>query len=154
VLVAGLAIGQTQLVFPASLRPVRIASDTAFGAGRVDFRSGGGGPEGAWRVGATAPSPWWILYFHGNGSVLPYGKDRYALFRQLGANVFAPEYRGYGGVPGAPRGGALEDDARAAFQYLVDSAHVAPDHIVLYGWSLGSAVAIDLATTAPARALI
>jgi fermentation-respiration switch protein FrsA (DUF1100 family) len=68
--------------------------------------------------------------------------------------VFAPEYRGYGGVPGTPSEVAIEHDARAAFQYLVDSEHVAPDHIVLYGWSLGSAVAIDLATTVRARALI
>jgi uncharacterized protein len=57
-------------------------------------------------------------------------------------------------VPGTPSEEGVEHDARAAFAYLVDSEHVAPDHIVIYGWSLGSAVGIDLATTAPARALI
>jgi fermentation-respiration switch protein FrsA (DUF1100 family) len=153
-LVAALALGQTRLVFPASLRLVTITSNPALGAERVDFRSGDGVPQVAWRLRAPAASPWWVLYFHGNGTTITYGGERYALFRRLGLNVFAPEYRGYAGVPGTPSEEAVEHDARAAFAYLVDSEHVAPDHIVIYGWSLGSAVAIDLATVAPARALI
>jgi uncharacterized protein len=153
-LVAALALGQTRLVFPASLRLVTITSNPALGAERVDFRSGDGVPQVAWRLRAPAASPWWVLYFHGNGTTITYGGERYALFRRLGLNVFAPEYRGYAGVPGTPSEEAVEHDARAAFAYLVDSEHVAPDHIVIYGWSLGSAVAIDLATAAPARALI
>jgi uncharacterized protein len=153
-LLAALVVGQTRLVFPASLRLVTIASDPGQGAERVDFRSGDGVPQVAWRLRTPAASPWWVLYFHGNGTTISYGGDRYALFRRLGLNVFAPEYRGYAGVPGTPSEEGVEHDARAAFAYLVDSEHVAPDHIVIYGWSLGSAVGIDLATTAPARALI
>jgi membrane protein DedA with SNARE-associated domain/pimeloyl-ACP methyl ester carboxylesterase len=153
-ILAAMAIGQTQLVFPASLRPATVKSDTALGAERVDYRSADSVPQVAFRLRARTPSPWWILYFHGNGTVIPLSGDRYALFRRLGVNVFAPEYRGYAGVPGTPSEAAVEHDARAAYAYLVDSEHVAPDHIVLYGWSLGSAVAIDLATTVPAHALI
>jgi membrane protein DedA with SNARE-associated domain/pimeloyl-ACP methyl ester carboxylesterase len=153
-LVAVLALGQTRLVFPASLAPLSIRTDSAVGAERVDYRSTDGVPQVAWRLLAPAPSPNWVLYFHGNGTPVPYGLNRYALFRRLGMNVFAPEYRGYAGVPGTPSEAAIEHDSRAAFAYLVDSLHVPADHIVIYGWSLGSAVAIDLATTAPARALI
>ena len=154
VFVVALMVGQTQLVFPASLRRATMTSNPTLGADRVDYRSADSVPQVAWRLRSSGPSPWWVLYFHGNGSVTPLGGDRYALFRRLGVNIFAPEYRGYAGVPGTPSEAAVEHDARAAYAYLVDSEHVAPDHIVLYGWSLGSAVAIDLATTASARALI
>jgi membrane protein DedA with SNARE-associated domain/fermentation-respiration switch protein FrsA (DUF1100 family) len=153
-IVAGMALGQTQLVFPASLRPVTFASAPALGAERVDYRSTDGVAQAAWRLKAKTATPWWILYFHGNGTAVPLGTERYAMFRQFNVNIFAPEYRGYAGVPGTPSEAGVEHDARAAFAYLVDSEHVAPDHIVIYGWSLGSAVAIDLATTAPAGALI
>lgn len=153
VVVLGMLLTQRWFVFPGTLIPGQLVSDSALGARRVDFRSADGVGQVAWRMD-HAGSPYWILYFHGNGSTVPLQGERYALFRQLGFNVFAPEYRGYAGVPGKPSEAALEHDAEAAFDYLVSVEHVPADHVVIYGWSLGSAVAIDLATKRPPRAVL
>lgn|GEM_PF-181867 len=152
--VLALVLGQTRLVFPAWGRPGAIASDAAIGATRVDFVSSDGVPQVAWRLPADRPSRLWILYFHGNGTTVPQGVERYAVLRSLGFNVFAPEYRGYAGVPGTPSEAALAHDARAAWDHLASAERVQPDDVVLYGWSLGSAVAIRLATTVTPRAVL
>jgi membrane protein DedA with SNARE-associated domain/fermentation-respiration switch protein FrsA (DUF1100 family) len=152
--VLALVLGQKRMVFPAWGRPGTIASDASADATRIDFMSADGVPQVAWRIPAARPSRLWVLYFHGNGSTVPQGVDRYALLRSLGFNVFAPEYRGYAGVPGTPGEEALAHDARAAWDYLLTTERVQPDDVVVYGWSLGSAVAIRLATTVTPRAVV
>ncbi len=62
-------------------------------------------------------------------------------------------YRGYGGNPGQPTEAGLYDDARANLAFLA-SQNLRPEHIVLFGESLGTAVAIQMATEAPILALI
>jgi membrane protein DedA with SNARE-associated domain/pimeloyl-ACP methyl ester carboxylesterase len=155
VVLVGAVVTQQWFVFPGTLIPGRVSSDTAIGARRIDFQSTDGIAQVAWQLDFPGGgSPYWMLYFHGNGTTVPLQRQRYALFRALGFNVFAPEYRGYAGVPGRPSEAALEHDAAAAFDYLVTVEHVPADHVVIYGWSLGSAVAIDLATKRSARALL
>ncbi len=101
----------------------------------------------------TAP---WILYFHGaSGNVGTAGYARaWARFRQLGFGVFAVDYRGYGASGGRPSEAGLYRDADSAYAYLTGTLHVAPPRIVIYGYSLGSAVAIDLAGRVPAAGLV
>jgi hypothetical protein len=70
----------------------------------------------------------------------------YERLRALGVNVFATEYRGFGGVAGVPTEAGIEADARSGYDYLRTQRHVDPHRIVIYGWSLGSAVAVDLAS--------
>jgi fermentation-respiration switch protein FrsA (DUF1100 family) len=138
--------------FPRTALPPFV-SDSAVGAERVDFRSHDGVPQAAWRLATPGVHPW-MLYFHGNATAVTEGLDRYRLFQQLGFNIFAPEYRGYNGVPGHPGEASLAHDALAAYQYLRETEHLGDHDIVIYGWSLGSAVAIDLATRVTPRALI
>jgi fermentation-respiration switch protein FrsA (DUF1100 family) len=95
-----------------------------------------------------------MLYFHGNATAVTEGIDRYRLFQQLGFNVFAPEFRGYNGVPGRPSEASFSHDALAAYRFLRETEHLRDQDIVIYWWSLGSAVAIDLATQVTPRALI
>ena len=62
-------------------------------------------------------------------------------------------YRGYGGNPGTPSEAGLAADARAAVGWLADRG-VEPDCLVLYGESLGSGVAVRLASQTPVAAVL
>jgi pimeloyl-ACP methyl ester carboxylesterase len=98
----------------------------------------------------------WVLYLHGNASSVASQVNiaHYRVLRNAGLNVLAPEYRGFGGVQGAPTEAALQADARAAYDYLLDVRHVPPHAILIYGWSLGAAVAVDMASRVPPAAMI
>jgi hypothetical protein len=74
--------------------------------------------------------------------------------RDIGANLLAFDYRGFGRSSGSPEERGLYDDASASYEYLRRTLGVAADHIVIFGHSLGSGVAIELATRVPAAALI
>jgi fermentation-respiration switch protein FrsA (DUF1100 family) len=106
--------------------------------------------------GAPVEAAAWILYFHGAGGnvgTLGYN-EAWAKFRRMGLGVLAVDYRGYGKSGGIPSETGLYEDADAIYGYLIGVLHVSPSRIVLYGYSLGSAVAIDLATRVPAAGLI
>jgi fermentation-respiration switch protein FrsA (DUF1100 family) len=98
----------------------------------------------------------WVLYLHGNSSTIAHRMNivHYEHLRALGLNVFAPEYRGFGGLDGVPAERSLDRDAGVAYEYLRSRLHVPPDRIIIYGWSLGSAVAVDLASHVDESALI
>ncbi len=95
-----------------------------------------------------------LLFLHGNGGNISHRRDSIAIFRRLGLNVFIFDYRGYGRSQGAPDEAGLYRDADAAWRYLTDTRGVAAQDIVIFGRSLGGAVAAQLATQAPAGALI
>jgi pimeloyl-ACP methyl ester carboxylesterase len=108
------------------------------------------------RASAGADGRPWILFLHGNGATIASRLNilHYERLRALGANVVAPEYRGFGGVEGTPSESGVGEDARAAYDYLRGPLHIPPDRIVIYGWSLGSAVAVDLASQVEESAVI
>jgi fermentation-respiration switch protein FrsA (DUF1100 family) len=124
---------------------------------RVTFASADGVRLVAWLIRAPhGGSGRWLLICHGNGGNLSEaGRPfHYAGLRALGLNLLAFDYRGYGESGGAPSEPGLYRDADAAWRYLIDTLRVPPDRIVLFGHSLGSAVAIELATRVPAAGLI
>lgn len=98
----------------------------------------------------------WVLYLHGNITSVAsqVNISHYRMLRELGANVFAPEFRGFGSIGGTPTESTLQQDARLAYEYLRDVRKVPAGRIVLYGWSLGSAVAVDMASRLPPAAMI
>lgn len=104
----------------------------------------------------NADSLAWVLYLHGNAATIGsrLNVSRCEQLRALGLNVLAPEYRGYGGLDGVPSEAAVTDDARAGYEYLRTTLHVPAERIIIYGWSLGSAVAVNLAATVPAGAVV
>jgi fermentation-respiration switch protein FrsA (DUF1100 family) len=73
---------------------------------------------------------------------------------QLGLNLLAFDYRGYGESTGTPSESGLYDDATAAYDYLRRSLGVPATRILVFGHSLGSAVALDLVSRLPAAGLI
>src|SRR6476659_1051753 len=124
---------------------------------RVEFPSTDGVRLVAWIMRAPADTGGrWLLICHGNaGNLSEAGRPfHYAGLRALGLNLLAFDYRGYGESGGSPSEDGLYRDADAAWGYLTGPLHVAPDRIVLFGHSLGSAVAVELATRVPAAGLI
>jgi fermentation-respiration switch protein FrsA (DUF1100 family) len=103
----------------------------------------------------TAEAPW-LLYFHGNGGNIgnPGYHDAWVMLRKLGLGLLAVDYRGYGESGGTPSEAGLYLDAEAAYAHLRDSLGVPPSRIILYGFSLGSAVAVELASRLPCAALM
>lgn len=106
-----------------------------------------------WHLPAPAPAPV-FLWCHGNGGNLSYELENMALLHRAGFGIFIFDYRGYGLSQGRAGEAGIYRDARAAYQYLRDALSIPASRIVIFGRSLGGAVAVELAGQAPARALI
>ena len=87
-----------------------------------------------------------LIFFHGNAGNISHRGESVAIFHQLGLNVLIPDYRGYGRSQGKPAEDGLYKDARAAWEYMSNEQGFAPEDIILFGRSLGGAVAAELAT--------
>jgi uncharacterized protein len=112
----------------------------------------------AWVIppSAGADSARWVLILHGNaGNLATPGRPEHdRQLHDLGLGVVALDYRGYGNSEGKPSEAGLYADARSAYDFLRDSLRIPADRIVIYGHSLGSAVATQLATSVEAAGLI
>lgn len=96
-----------------------------------------------------------IIYFHGNGGNVNSVGWLGATLAARGFNVLLFDYRGYGrseGVVTNERG--IYRDADAAYDYMVRERGVSPERLVLYGQSLGTTAAVDLAVRKPCGAII
>jgi hypothetical protein len=105
---------------------------------------------------------WWlhgegkraVLFFHGNAGNIADRLDRARMLHdRFGLDVFLVDYRGYGRSAGSPSEEGLYRDARAVFAAARDRGF-APGQIVLFGESLGSAVAIQLASERPCAGVV
>jgi hypothetical protein len=106
----------------------------------------------AWGRPADAGKPT-FLYLGGNAGRPELETGRWRRIAESGAGFLAPSYRGYSGSTGTPSEAGLHLDAAAAYERLIADG-VAPEDIVIHGFSLGSAVATKLAMERDARALI
>ena len=95
-----------------------------------------------------------LLFFHGNAGNISHRRDSLAIFHRLGLNVLMIDYRGYGQSEGSPSEAGFYQDASAAWAYLLEEKGFAADQVVIFGRSLGGAVAAELASRVPARGLI
>ena len=95
-----------------------------------------------------------VLFFHGNAGNISHRLDYLRMFRKLGFSILIFDYRGFGKSSGEPSEIGTYQDAEAAWNYLVETRRVAPSSIVLFGESLGGAVAAYLAARVKPRALI
>ena len=93
-----------------------------------------------------------FLFFYGNGSSLALSQDRWRRIAEAGVGFLAIGYRGYDGSTGHPTEAGLALDARAAYDWL--RQRTPPNDIVIHGYSLGSGVAVRLASEVSARALV
>ena len=95
-----------------------------------------------------------ILFCHGNAGNISHRLDNVRLLLDHGLQVFIFDYRGYGKSAGHPSETGLYTDGLAAYDYLVEERGIPPGQIVLFGRSLGAAVAIDIALKKKAVSLI
>lgn len=95
-----------------------------------------------------------LLLSHGNAEDI--GDDRFWLddLRATGFSVLAYDYEGYGTSEGKPSESAAYEDENAVYDYLIQTAKVPADRIIIYGRSLGSGPAVHLAARRPVAALI
>jgi uncharacterized protein len=101
----------------------------------------------AWFFAAPTNSPrarWAILLCHGNGGNISHRLSLYRALIELGVNVLAFDYRGYGRSEGRPDEEGTYRDAVAACRWL-NQKGFSPDRIIAYGESLGGGVAAELA---------
>lgn len=106
---------------------------------------------------------WWIphkrargtlLYCHGNTGSIAGRIGVFKYLRGLRVNLFAFDYRGYGRSSGTPSERGLYLDARSAFDFLIEDLDQNPAEVLVFGHSLGGAVAIDCALDRPMAGLI
>jgi len=109
------------------------------------------GPEEAPATNSPPPT---LLFFHGAVGNLSDYLEKIHLLHDMGVDVFAIDYHGYGKSGGAPSESGLASDADASYFYLTEKRHVKPEQVYLYGEDLGAAVAIDLATKVSAAGVI
>lgn len=86
-----------------------------------------------------------VLFLHGNAGNLSHRMDSIAMFHRLGYAVLIFDYRGYGRSSGKPSEAGLHLDAETAWAYLTRARGIAPNSIILFGESLGGALAAHLA---------
>lgn len=95
-----------------------------------------------------------LLWCHGNAGNIIHRLENLRELHRVGLSVLLFDYRGYGRSEGRPSEQGLYRDALAAYDYLVTAEHVSPRRVVLFGRSLGGAVAGEVALRRPAAGLI
>jgi fermentation-respiration switch protein FrsA (DUF1100 family) len=145
-------IFQSRLVFFPDRNMAGNPGDVGLDFEEVWLQSGGKRIHG-WFVPARAPRGT-LLYFHGNAGNISHRLESIKQLHDLQLSVFIFDYRGYGQSEGRASERATYQDSRAAWDYLVGERGIGRDQIVLYGRSLGGAVAIELAEEVDPLALI
>lgn len=95
-----------------------------------------------------------VLFLHGNAGNISHRLDSLQIFNRLRLSTLIIDYRGYGRSEGKPSEQGTYRDAEAAWRYLTEERKIPPQKIVLFGRSLGAAVAAWLASREQAAALI
>jgi fermentation-respiration switch protein FrsA (DUF1100 family) len=95
-----------------------------------------------------------VIFFYGNGACVAYMATEFDRFRRLGANVLIPDFPGYGMSGGRPSEKGFYATADASYDYLLSRPDIDRDRIVAAGWSMGAAVAIDLASRRKVERLV
>ena len=95
-----------------------------------------------------------VLFLHGNAGNISHRIDTLQMFHRLGYSTLIFDYRGYGSSGGTPSEQGTYRDAEAAWRYLTEQRRIPSCRIVLFGESLGGAVASWLAARQKPAALV
>lgn len=120
----------------------------------VQLRTADGESLEAWFVPVGDPDAMTVLFCHGNAGNMGNRVHALRVLHDLGLNALVFDYRGYGNSSGSPTENGTYRDARAAWDYLVLQRGIRPSRVVLYGRSLGGAVATWLANNVDAAGLV
>lgn len=154
---AGLYLGQKQFIFVPTKPYEKTPDAVGLRSQSVQlpmFNAETPGKIHGWFLAHPTPSAT-VLYLHGNGHNIGSNINQAKRLYDQGFSVLLIDYRGYGESDGSPSEQGVYADAEAAWQYLVNQRQLAPNSIVIYGHSLGGAIATNLALQHPdAQALI
>jgi hypothetical protein len=148
---------QARLIFMPSRAVTRTPSSLGVNGEevRIPFQSREGQQEqlDSFWLPADPPGKKAMLYLHGNGDNIGINLPHAVLLRSLGVSVLLFDYRGYGRSTGPfPSEARVYEDAEVAWKYLVTKLDYSAHQIVIYGHSLGGAIAIELASRHPEAA--
>lgn len=145
-LVAGfLWLAQPQLLFQPATAILRTPAQAGLDHEPVRVRTDDGVTLAGWYLPAEDPRAPVVLFLHGNAGNIGDRIESLRQFRDAGAAVLIIDYRGYGDSEGSPSEQGTYRDARAAWDWLTRQRGVPAGRIVVFGRSLGGAVAAHLA---------
>lgn len=143
-LVGGLAMFQRDMIYHPGSEQADPSECGVPEMAPVPVRTQDGLAITGWYAPPTREHAATIVYFHGNAGTLAHRAHKARILMDAGYGVFLAGYRGYGGNPGRPSEAGLYADARAALGWL-NARGVPFDRIVVYGESLGTGVATQMA---------
>ncbi|WP_173980945.1 alpha/beta hydrolase [Magnetospirillum sp. UT-4] len=147
-LTGGMAVFQRDFIYhPATEPPPPPAEIGLPEMVPVTMITGDGYVITGWYAPAQNPRAATVVLFHGNAGTLAHRARKARAFLDAGFGMFLAEYRGYGGNPGKPSEEGLYADARAVMTWL-SNAGIPSAKVVVYGESLGSGVAVQMAAEA------
>ncbi len=148
----GLAIalyfGQSNLVFMPSQDVIETPATVGIKYEDIQLKTKDNVNLAAWFIPAKDNTPLGkavILFCHGNGGNISHRVSYLPIFKELGLSTFLFDYRGYGRSEGKPTEEGTYSDVEAAWQYLTQEKQIPPQKIIIYGESLGGAIASYLA---------
>jgi fermentation-respiration switch protein FrsA (DUF1100 family) len=144
---------QGSMVYYPSREIVNTPGDIGFDFKEVTLRTKDNIKISAWHIPAKNERGV-VLFFHGNAGNISHRLDSIRIFHDFNLTVFIFDYRGFGKSEGYPTEKGTYIDAESAWEYLVHIKNIDPKKIILFGRSLGSAVAAELALRHKAGALI
>ena len=160
-LIAYVKLNERTLVFRADLaRGPLVPPDAKWNlpVTRVAFSAADGTKLVGWQIPGAMPDSngTWVLVNHGNAHNLSQLEEPEFLrdLRHLGTNILVYDYRGFGESAGEADEAGSYTDARAAYDLLRGTYSVPAERIIVYGHSLGTGVAVHLASTVPVGALV
>ena len=145
-------IFQSRLLYHPSRTIISTPADEGLPYEDIYFKGHGDLMLHGWYVPAGEGAT--VLFHHGNSGNVSRRVDIIKIFNRLGLNVFIFDYGGYGKSPGAATEHGTYMDSRAAWKWLTGEKGVSPEKVIIYGRSLGSAIASRLATEVTAAALV
>jgi fermentation-respiration switch protein FrsA (DUF1100 family) len=148
-----LLLFKNQLIYRPSSSVRDYDLDSRFFCEDVGFSATDGCKISGRYISFSAPAKGVILFCHGNAGNLGDREDSVSVFLSLGFHVLIFDYRGYGNSKGFPSPEGTAADVAGAFQWLKKKGYEAED-ILLWGRSLGGAVAVQLARVHAPGALV
>lgn len=146
---------QSQLIFyPETGREmVAVPSQVGLPYEDIQLATSDGLSLHGWFIPASQPRGT-VLFLHGNAGNISHRLDSLQMFHRLGYNTLIFSYRGYANNEGSPSELGTYRDAEAAWRYLTEQRRIPSCRIVLFGESLGGAVAAQLAARQQPAALV
>ena len=144
---------QRQILFVPGTRDVALDVALVPNAAVIELVTGDGETIKAWWVPPRDANHAVYLYFHGNAETLASRDGRFGLLVAQGAGLLGVSWRGYGGSTGSPSEVGFRLDALAAYTWLHEQG-VAPEHLLVFGESVGTGIAVWLSSQQPTGALI